>query len=66
MESHEVLLKIKEVEAMVGYSKSIIRTLVKKGDFPAPVEFSTKKHRWVKAEVEEWLNKKIEERRGSH
>lgn len=55
-------MRIKQVEAVTGLSKSSVYDLVKAGEFPRPVKISAHRSGWVKAEVDEWSRKRVEER----
>ena len=59
------LLRISEVAARTGLSRSTIYEWSADGRFPAPVRLGGRVARWVEAEVDEWLRKWLEERRGA-
>lgn len=67
--SEYVLLRVAEVSGWLNVSKSTIYKWVKDGTFPSPIilgeEVSAKNHasRWVKSEIEEWLDARP---RGKH
>lgn len=48
------LIKLSEVEALVGLKKSKIYALIQKGTFPSPVKVG-RSSSWLVAEVEEWI-----------
>ena len=54
------LLGIKEVEQRTKMKRSNIHRLIKLGQFPAPIHFGGAK--WIAAEVEEYVQRSIEER----
>ena len=59
------LLRISEVAARTGLSRSTIYEWSADGRFPAPVRLGGRVARWVEAEVDEWLRKWVEKRRGA-
>ena len=58
------LLRISEVAARTGLGRSTIYEWSADGRFPAPVRLGGRVARWVEAEVDEWLRKWLEKRRG--
>ena len=58
------LLRVSEVEARTGLSRSTIYDWSADGRFPRPVRLSARAKRWVESEVEEWLDERMEKRRG--
>lgn len=55
------LIRIKEVMAMTGVSRTFIYTHRKAGDFPEPVYLSSKSIAWVRSSVDDWIQSKIHE-----
>lgn len=55
-------MRIRQVAATTGLSKSSVYDLIKNSDFPRPVKISEHRSGWVKAEVIAWSKKRIEER----
>jgi prophage regulatory protein len=47
-------LRLKEVLAICGKSRSSVYEAIKKGDFPKPVKLSARSSAWIKSEVEQW------------
>lgn len=47
-------LRLKEVLAICGKSRSSVYDAIKKGDFPKPVKLSGRSSAWVASEVEQW------------
>lgn len=47
-------LRLKEVLAICGKSRSSVYEAIKKGDFPKPVKLSGRSSAWIKGEVEQW------------
>ena len=55
-EMGDQLLKLDEVLALTGLSKSTLYRLVERGEFPRPVKLSPRVARWRAEEVEGWVN----------
>lgn len=47
-------IRLKEVLAICGKSRSSVYDAVKKGDFPKPVKLHGRSSAWIKSEVEQW------------
>ena len=58
------LLRISEVQARTGLSRSTIYAWSADGRFPAPVLLGGRVARWIEAEVDDRLRKWVEKRRG--
>ena len=56
------LIRIKEVMSMTGLSKSSIYTYKSKGEFPNPIQLSSRSVAWVRVDVEQWISDKINNR----
>ena len=54
------LLRISEVEAQTGLSRSTIYEWSADGRFPPPVRLSDRVVRWVEADVEAWIRERLE------
>ncbi|VVT48070.1 hypothetical protein UYSO10_2002 [Kosakonia radicincitans] len=52
---------LNQVSSVIGFGKTKIYSMVKKGEFPKPVKIG-RRVRWVSTEVEEWMRKIIEMR----
>ena len=57
------ILRLPEVKARTGLSRSTIYARVAEGAFPTPVSLGGRAVGWVASEVEDWLNDLIESRR---
>lgn len=53
--SNDRIMKLREVSAMTGLSRSSIYALIKKGSFPAQVKLSIRSAGWFWSEVKGWL-----------
>lgn len=56
------ILRLPEVKARTGLSRSTIYLRVTDGNFPQPVSLGGRAVGWIEAEVDEWLTYRIEER----
>lgn len=56
----ERLLRLPEVESLVGLRKSSIYDAMKRGEFPAPVKLSRRAVCWPASAVNAWIQKRIE------
>lgn len=54
------LLRRPEVERLTGLSRSGIYDRIRKGEFPAPVSLGAAAVAWVEAEVNAWIQARIE------
>ena len=52
----ESLLRLPQVEAVVGLKKSKIYALVQEGQFPAPVKLGPRSVRWKASAILKWLD----------
>ncbi len=52
----ESLLRLPEVEAVVGLKKSKIYSLLQEGLFPAPDRLGPRSVRWKASAVQEWID----------
>ena len=55
------LLRLPDVEALVGVKKTTIYALMKQGDFPKCIYVTARTVAWVESDVQAWLQKRIEE-----
>lgn len=61
-EMHFCFIRQPEVTRLTSVPKSSIPIEIEEGNFPAPVEVSTRSRAWLKSEVLEWMKKKLNER----
>lgn len=55
----ERLLRLPDVEALVGLRKSSIYDAVKRGDFPAPIKLSRRAVCWPSSAIDAWITGRI-------
>ena len=56
------LLKMPEVRAKTGLSRSHLYALAQNGEFPKPLKLSERSSAWVESEVEGWIEDRITQR----
>lgn len=57
------ILRLLEVMARTGLSRSTIYLRVSQGMFPKPISLGARAVGWVEAEIQEWLQRQIEANR---
>lgn len=57
-----LILRKKQVLAMVGLSASTIYALQKAGTFPQPLKLSLRATGWLTSDIESWLATKVAQR----
>jgi prophage regulatory protein len=55
-------IKLPEVMAQTGLSRSHTYALAQKGEFPQPVKLSERSSAWIEAEVLDWIECRISQR----
>ena len=55
-------IRQREVTLLTSIPKSSIPIEIEEGNFPAPVEVSTRSRAWLKSEVLAWMRQKLKER----
>jgi len=53
------ILRLPEVLARTGLSRSTIYELITKGLFPHPIGLGTRSVGWIEAEINEWLAARV-------
>ena len=56
------LLKMPEVRAKTGLSRSHLYALAQNGEFPKPIKLSERSSAWVESEVKDWIDTRIAQR----
>lgn len=59
---NERLIRIGEVLAKTGISRSYCYAMANQGKFPAPVKLSERSSAWVESEVDSWIAMRIAQR----
>jgi len=57
-----MLIKLNEVKARTGLSRSSIYAYIDKGLFPAQIKLGERSVAWLDSEIESWVNSKINAR----
>ena len=59
-ERTERLLRLPEVEALVGLRKPSLYDAMKRGEFPAAVKLSRRAVCWSASSIDSWITKRIQ------
>lgn len=63
VEKLQPFLRLKQVKALVGLSRSAIYERIRRGDFPRPVSIGSRAVAWPSSSIAEWQSRKIEQSR---
>jgi prophage regulatory protein len=58
------ILRLRDVKAMVGLSRSSIYNAIAKGTFPKQISLGERSVGWLRTDVEGWINDRVENSRG--
>ena len=58
----QLFIRLPEVRQKVGMSKSFVYDLITQDKFPKPVKVSPRISCWVAAEVDQWVQERIDAR----
>lgn len=61
-----VLIPMRDVKRITSLSDTEIDRRMDKGTFPKSIKLGPKRRAWIQAEVEEWIQARINESRGEH
>ena len=53
------ILRLAQVKARTGLSRTTIYELIKAGEFPGPIGISARSVGWVESEIDSWLSGKV-------
>ena len=59
------LLRLPQVEALVGLRRSSIYDAIKRGDFPQPVKLSRRAVCWPESAIQAWIQSRIKASQGA-
>lgn len=54
------ILRLPQVKARVGLSRSTIYLAISEGTFPRPIRIGTRAVGWLEYDLEEWLRKQVQ------
>ncbi len=54
-----IFLRLPEVKAVTGLSKSSVYALIRANSFPAPVRLGPRTVAWVRSEIKEWATERV-------
>lgn len=55
------IIRLPDVQALVGLSKATIYRYIKEGSFPKPRKIGSRAVAWATAEIDEWISVKMGE-----
>ena len=58
-------LRLPEIKALTGLSKSSLYALIRANSFPAPVQLGPRTVAWVRSEIKQWAAERIEASRAA-
>ncbi|EFK2376089.1 helix-turn-helix transcriptional regulator [Escherichia coli] len=59
------LIRMPETMRRTGYGRAWIYKLIAQGSFPKPVKIGSRAIAFVESEIDEWINQRIAESRGT-
>lgn len=59
---NHTIIRMKELVVRVGLSRKQIYRLIDGGQFPVPIALSTRAKGWVVSEVDDWIERRMENR----
>ena len=59
------LMSMKDTTATTSMSRTLISALVESGDFPPPIRLGARRWAFVRAEVDDWIDRRIAARSAS-
>jgi prophage regulatory protein len=63
MQTRSTFIRLGEVKARTGLSRSTLYAYIRDGRFPAPVSISARCVAWVEGEIDGWIAERIASRR---
>ena len=63
MQPRSTFIRLGEVKARTGLSRSTLYAYIREGRFPAPVAISERCVAWVEGEIDGWIAERIAARR---
>jgi len=58
------ILRLPEVKASVGLSRSTIYLRIEEGSFPRPISLGARAVGWLESDIENWIGERIGKRQG--
>jgi len=59
----KTLLRLPQVRARVGLSRSALYAQIARREFPGPIKIGSRAAAWVETEVEDWITRRVEQSR---
>lgn len=61
-ENNTRLIRVRDVMAKTGLSRSYVYDLASKGLFPKPLKLTERSSAWVESEIQDWIRERIAQR----
>ncbi|WP_275300952.1 helix-turn-helix transcriptional regulator [Achromobacter insolitus] len=61
-EPKAIFLRRRDVEEMVGLSRSTLYAMISRGEFPEPIRVGAKAVRWSSSEILTWMSERTVQR----
>lgn len=59
MSSEKKILRLSNVKAKIGYSRSSIYAKISEGTFPSPIFLGPRSVGWLESEIDAWIEQRI-------
>lgn len=53
------VLRLPEVRARIGLSRSQVYLMIKRGEFPPPIKIGARASAWMESDVDAWLAERL-------
>lgn len=63
-ESPTCFLRLPQVKARTGLSRSSLYAKISRGEFPPPVNLGARAVGWLESEIDEWISDRVNDSRG--
>ena len=57
--SSDRFLRFPEVKERVGFSRSMVQLLIKRGEFPAPCKLGLRASGWLESSIDKWIAERV-------
>ncbi len=61
----ETILRLPEVKARTGLSRTTIHVRVTNGSFPRPIKIGVRAIGWLESDIADWITRQVEQSRNS-
>ena len=53
------LMRLTRIKGKVGLGKTTINEMVKRGEFPKPIQIGARAVAWLESDVDEWIESRV-------